>query len=139
MEIIQSVMYMVAVWFGMWMERFLLKKQGKTYEKVKEENLELKDMLYSIEENRNYYKMLSDNYYDLNTRLKRLNYILEEEVKILKTQPEAATQHINPADQEIIEAVKYAMKMSHPDNNGNAEDFMKFRKLYKEITERTGN
>ena len=32
------------------------------------------------------------------------------------------------------EAVKYAMKMSHPDNNGNAEDFMKFRKLYKEIT-----
>ena len=109
MEIIQSVMYMVAVWFGMWMERFLLKKQGKTYEKVKEENLELKDMLYSIEENRNYYKMLSDNYYDLNTRLKRLNYILEEEVKILKTQPEAATQHINPADQEIIEAVKFAM------------------------------
>lgn len=139
MEIIQSVMYMVAVWFGMWMERFLLKKQGKTYEKVKEENLELKDMLYSIEENRNYYKMLSDNYYDLNTRLKRLNYILEEEVKILKTQPEAATHHINPADQEIIEAVKYAMKMSHPDNNGNAEDFMKFRKLYKEITERKGN
>lgn len=139
MEIIQSVMYMVAVWFGMWMERFLLKKQGKTYEKVKEENLELKDMLYSIEENRNYYKMLSDNYYDLNTRLKRLNYILEEKVKILKTQPEAATQHINPADQEIIEAVKYAMKMSHPDNNGNAEDFMKFRKLYKEITERKGN
>lgn len=132
-------MYMVAVWFGMWIERFLLKKQGKTYEKVKEENLELKDMLYSIEENRNYYKMLSDNYYDLNTRLKRLNYILEEEVKILKTQPEAATQHINPADQEIIEAVKYAMKMSHPDNNGNAEDFMKFRKLYKEITERKGN
>lgn len=132
-------MYMVAVWFGMWMERFLFKKQGKTYEKVKEENLELKDMLYSIEENRNYYKMLSDNYYDLNTRLKRLNYILEEEVKILKTQPEAATQHINPADQEIIEAVKYAMKMSHPDNNGNAEDFMKFRKLYKEITEQKGN
>lgn len=126
---------MVAVWFGMWMERFLLKKQGKTYEKVKEENLELKDMLYSIEENRNYYKMLSDNYYDLNTKLKRLNYILEEEVKILKTQPEAATQHINPADQEIIEAVKYAMKMSHPDNNGNAEDFMKFRKLYKKIAE----
>lgn len=135
MEIIQSVMYMVAVWFGMWMERFLLKKQGKTYEKVKEENLELKDMLYSIEENRNYYKMLSDNYYDLNTRLKRLNYILEEEVKILKTQPEATTQHINPADQEIIEAVNYAMKMSHPDNNGNAEDFIKFRKLYKKIAE----
>ena len=134
MEIIQSVMYMVAVWFGMWMERFLLKKQGKTYEKVKEANLELKDMLYSIEENRDYYKMLSDNYYNQITRLKRLNYLLEEKVKILETQSHTTTQHINPADQEIIEAVKYAMKMSHPDNNGNAEDFMKFRKLYKEIT-----
>ena len=134
MEIIQSVMYMVAVWFGMWMERFLLKKQGKTYEKVKEANLELKDMLYSIEENRDYYKLLSDNYYDQITRLKRLNYLLEEKVKILETQSHTTTQHINPADQEIIEAVKYAMKMSHPDNNGNAEDFMKFRKLYKEIT-----
>ena len=79
--------------------------------------------------------MLSDNYYDQITRLKRLNYLLEEKVKILETQSHTTTQHITPADQEIIEAVKYAMKMSHPDNNGNAEDFMKFRKLYKKITE----
>lgn len=34
---------------------------------------------------------------------------------------------------DIKEAVKYAMKKSHPDNNGNAEDFDKFRKLYEKI------
>lgn len=55
--------------------------------------------------------------------------LLEMEKAILKAQNKCTT------DQEIIDAVKYAMKMSHPDNNGNAEDFMKFRKLYKKITE----
>lgn len=135
MEIIQSVMYMVAVWFGMWMESFLLKKQGKTCEKIKEENLALEDKLYRIEEAKKYYETLSDNFFHEIKRLKELNYLLEQKIKILETSTDMETQHINSKDQEIIEAVKYAMKMSHPDNNGNAEDFMKFRKLYKKITE----
>lgn len=33
-----------------------------------------------------------------------------------------------------IEAVKYAMKHAHPDNGGNAEDFIKFKKCYEELT-----
>ena len=33
-------------------------------------------------------------------------------------------------NQQIIDAIKYAMKKSHPDNGGNAEDFKKFRDLY---------
>ena len=36
-------------------------------------------------------------------------------------------------NQEITEAVKYAMKKSHPDNGGNAEDFKKYRELYNRI------
>lgn len=32
-----------------------------------------------------------------------------------------------------IEAVKYAMKHAHPDNGGNAEDFVKFKKCYEEF------
>lgn len=36
--------------------------------------------------------------------------------------------------QNIIEAVKYAMKKAHPDNGGNAEDFMKFKKCYEQLT-----
>ena len=34
---------------------------------------------------------------------------------------------------QILEAVKYAMKKSHPDNGGNAEDFKKFRDLYNSM------
>lgn len=33
-----------------------------------------------------------------------------------------------------IQAVKYAMKHTHPDNGGNAEDFIKFQKVYEELT-----
>lgn len=32
-----------------------------------------------------------------------------------------------------IQAVRYAMKHAHPDNGGNAEDFMKFQKCYEEL------
>ena len=33
-----------------------------------------------------------------------------------------------------IQAVKYAMKHTHPDNGGNAEDFIRFQKCYEELT-----
>ena len=35
--------------------------------------------------------------------------------------------------EELKEAVKYAMKSAHPDNGGDAKDFMKFRELYNKI------
>lgn len=34
----------------------------------------------------------------------------------------------------IIKIVKYAMKHAHPDNGGNAEDFIRFQKCYEELT-----
>lgn len=36
-------------------------------------------------------------------------------------------------NQQIIDAIKYAMKKLHPDNGGNAEDFKKFRDLYNSM------
>lgn len=36
--------------------------------------------------------------------------------------------------QDEIDAVRYAMKHSHPDNGGNAEDFIRFQKCYEELT-----
>lgn len=36
-------------------------------------------------------------------------------------------------DNDIKEAVKYAMKKSHLDNGGSNEDFDKFRKLFERI------
>lgn len=38
--------------------------------------------------------------------------------------------------QGTIEAVKYAMKKSHPDSGGNSEDFIKFRRVYEQLTEK---
>lgn len=35
--------------------------------------------------------------------------------------------------QDIISAVRYAMKHAHPDNGGSAEDFDRFRKCYEEL------
>lgn len=34
---------------------------------------------------------------------------------------------------DVNDAVKYAMKKSHPDNGGSADDFRKFRELYEEM------
>lgn len=34
---------------------------------------------------------------------------------------------------DIQDAVKYAMKSAHPDNGGKSEDFQRFRKLYESM------
>lgn len=34
---------------------------------------------------------------------------------------------------DIVSAVKYAMKKAHPDNGGKQEDFIKFNNLYNKI------
>ena len=36
-------------------------------------------------------------------------------------------------DDDIVYAVKYAMKKAHPDNGGEQEDFIKFNNLYNKI------
>ena len=36
-------------------------------------------------------------------------------------------------NEDIIEAVKYAMNKAHPDNGGLNDDFIKFHKLYQRI------
>lgn len=39
---------------------------------------------------------------------------------------------------DTIKAVKYAMKHAHPDNGGNADDFIRFQKCYEELTRNGG-
>lgn len=36
--------------------------------------------------------------------------------------------------EDTVDAVRYAMKHAHPDNGGNAEDFIRFQKCYEELT-----
>lgn len=43
------------------------------------------------------------------------------------------TSNSNVVSNDIKEAVKFAMKKSHPDNGGSAEEFDKFRKLYERM------
>lgn len=35
---------------------------------------------------------------------------------------------------DTVDAVRCAMKHAHPDNGGNAEDFIRFQKCYEELT-----
>lgn len=39
-----------------------------------------------------------------------------------------------PIPKDTVGAVRYAMKHAHPDNGGNAEDFIRFQKCYEELT-----
>lgn len=40
----------------------------------------------------------------------------------------------NIPQKEMVEVAKYAMIRSHPDNGGNTEDFIKYKKYYEKLT-----
>lgn len=82
--------------------------------------------------------------YEIST-LRRENHKLQIRVSVLRDDITALRkENVTYAQQsretslskkspEIKEAVKYAMKSAHPDNGGDAKDFMKFRELYNKI------
>ena len=76
--------------------------------------------------------------YEIST-LRRENHKLQFRVSVfrsditaLRTENVAHVQKYKESP-EVKEAVKYAMKSAHPDNGGDAKDFMKFRELYNKI------
>lgn len=48
------------------------------------------------------------------------------------------TNSKKPISKDMVDAVRYAMKHAHPDNGGNAEDFIRFQKCYEELTRNGG-
>ena len=58
--------------------------------------------------------------------------VLRSDITALRTENVAHVQKYKESP-EVKEAVKYAMKSAHPDNGGDAKDFMKFRELYNKI------
>lgn len=76
--------------------------------------------------------------YEIST-LRRENHKLQIRVSVLKSDITALrTENVAHVQRykgspEVKEAVKYAMKSAHPDNGGDAKDFMKFRELYNKI------
>lgn len=76
--------------------------------------------------------------------LRRENHKLQIRVSVLRdditalrkenvTYAQQSRESLSKKSPEIKEAVKYAMKSAHPDNGGDAKDFMKFRELYNKI------
>lgn len=43
------------------------------------------------------------------------------------------TSYIDGISKDTLEAVKYAMNKAHPDNGGDAEKFMRYKKCYDEL------
>ena len=76
---------------------------------------------------RSAYNFYYDNYARLSKQLEELKAQLNRQNNTYNF----CNNQIN--NQEIIEAVKYAMKKLHPDNGGNAEDFKKYREIYNRI------
>lgn len=58
--------------------------------------------------------------------------VLRDDITALRKENVAHVQRYKESP-EVKEAVKYAMKSAHPDNGGDAKDFMKFRELYNKI------
>lgn len=91
-----------------------------------------------VEEFNRYKNKLKYAEYEIST-LRRENHKLQIRVSVLKSDITALRKenvaHVQRYKEspEVKEAVKYAMKSAHPDNGGDAKDFMKFRELYNKI------
>ena len=87
------------------------------------------DMKYNLEIAQHENSLLKDKIKNLeyeNELLKSYrNYYYQNQ-----TYSKANSEEFN---EEVKEAVRYAMKKSHPDNGGSAKDFDKFRKLYNSM------
>lgn len=76
------------------------------------------------------YLELLDEYAGLKTKISRYQVY----ITALERQAERSTKIVREVPKGTIEAVKWAMKMSHPDNNGNREDFEKYKRAYLILT-----
>lgn len=89
------------------------------------------DKTFTLYTERNYYIDELDNCKRENERLMlRIKaYKINESYQKYMYKNKEKNIHNN----DIKEAVKYAMKKSHPDNGGSSDEFNKFRELYNKI------
>lgn len=76
---------------------------------------------------------------ELKVKLKSQRKLYEKEIYFLKIEIIALQENRtiykkNMASNEILDAVKIAMKVSHPDNGGKTADFIKYNELYKKLS-----
>ena len=67
-------------------------------------------------------------------KIKRLqSELFKYKYKLSRLNKNSNIRKRNEQNNEIEEAVKFAMIHAHPDNGGDTQKFIKFRKLYEEI------
>lgn len=116
----------------------------RKYKELKFDNMILKKQVDEIRNNFKLYRSISDCENVELEKLKSQNAELFMENMQLKSligayrntfgngfHSKYSTQSIS---KDTIEAVRYAMKHAHPDNGGNADDFIRFQKCYEELT-----
>lgn len=72
-----------------------------------------------------------------NQKYEKLVYDCEYLQKMLKFNMQNNNKPIE-IPKGTIDAVKLAMKISHPDNGGNQNDFIKYREVYMKLTKKNG-
>lgn len=115
----------------------------RKYKELKFDNMILKKQVDEIRNNFKMYRNISDcenadveNLKSRNAELLMENMQLKSLIGAYRNVYGNGYQGARSTPQipkDTIEAVRYAMKHAHPDNGGNAEDFIRFQKCYKEL------
>lgn len=85
-------------------------------------------MLFEIFDLKKKNQILQEEYEKAILREKRLSALATVLAKELRKG--VILNHSNDFNKDIEDAVKLAMKVSHPDNGGNPANFIRFQKLY---------
>lgn len=114
------------------------------YKELKFDNMILRKQVDEIRNNFKMYRSISDCENTELEKLKSQNAELFMKNMQLKSLIGAyrntfgngfhSTYSTQSISKDTIDAVRYAMKHAHPDNGGNAEDFIRFQKCYEELT-----
>lgn len=130
----------ILIIFSSW---YLIKHIIK-YRNLKFDNMILRKQVDEIRNNFKLYRSISDCENKDIDRLRNQNTELIMENMQLKSLIGAyrntfgsgfhSTYSTQSISKDAVDAVRYAMKHAHPDNGGNAEDFIRFQKCYEELT-----
>lgn len=119
----------------------LLINHIRKYKGLKFDNMILKKQVVEIRNNFKIYRSISDceNGEVESLRSKNAELIMENmQLKSLigeyRNVYGNGYQNMMKIPKDTVDAVRYAMKHAHPDNGGNAEDFIRFQKCYEELT-----
>lgn len=93
--------------------------------------------IYNLAQDRDTCRKWYDDERETNIKLTKELHNLKLENMQLKDQlllkSFYTTNNKSVADKDLLYAVKYAMKMAHPDNGGKQENFVKFNNLYNRM------